>query len=226
MGYIRPPSMAQGEMLTAQQWNQYIVNNMAEGIPGKFAAKGDLLMGGGADLSTRLASPQDYYHNGKGLRITNGVPAWDIADVAVVSRTTLYELQAQEDFAPILFNNIHLQSDNFITMSSNDVRFTVLRTGHYISSFYVSLLTGVGSGAPAGAIYRIYCGVFNSAGTLLARYLLAEYVEKVAHGAHYTQALRGHVAFALTAGWRLQLQITNNHQLRIQNGYWSTRRVK
>lgn len=54
MAYTRPPTLTTGDYWSARQHNKYIKDNFAENIPGKIAAKGDLVVASGADAGDVL----------------------------------------------------------------------------------------------------------------------------------------------------------------------------
>jgi len=55
MAYNTPPTKQTGDVLTAAEWNTYIRDNFASGVPDILAAKGDLPVGTGPNAATRLA---------------------------------------------------------------------------------------------------------------------------------------------------------------------------
>lgn len=54
MAYNTPPTKATGDTLTAAEWNTYVRDNMAAGVPDIFEAAGDLAVAAGADQAARL----------------------------------------------------------------------------------------------------------------------------------------------------------------------------
>jgi len=55
MAYNTPPTKNTGDVFTASEFNTYIRDNFAAGVPDIFAAKGDLAAATGPDAATRLA---------------------------------------------------------------------------------------------------------------------------------------------------------------------------
>lgn len=73
MAYNTPPTKNTGDTFSASEFNTYIRDNMAAGVPDIFAAAGDLAVGSGNDAAVRLAKGVD----GDLLRITDaGAVAW------------------------------------------------------------------------------------------------------------------------------------------------------
>jgi hypothetical protein len=55
MAYNTPPTKNTGDVFTAAEFNQYIRDNFAAGVPDIFSAKGDLVAATAANAATRLA---------------------------------------------------------------------------------------------------------------------------------------------------------------------------
>lgn len=55
MAYNTPPTKNVGDSFTAAEWNTYMRDNMAAGVPDIFTTAGDLAVGSGPDAATRLA---------------------------------------------------------------------------------------------------------------------------------------------------------------------------
>jgi len=73
MAYNTPPTKNTGDTFSASEFNTYIRDNMAAGVPDIFEAAGDLAVGSGADAAMRLAKGQI----GQLLRVlSNGSVGW------------------------------------------------------------------------------------------------------------------------------------------------------
>jgi len=74
MAYNTPPTKATGDTLTAAEWNTYVRDNMAAGVPDVMGAAGDLLVGSGPDAANVLSKGDD----GAVLRMIGGNVSWGV----------------------------------------------------------------------------------------------------------------------------------------------------
>lgn len=72
MTYTPVPSKTTGEIVTATDWNTYLVANQAAGVPDIFEADGDLAVASGADVAGRLAKGSEY----QVLTVKNSAVTW------------------------------------------------------------------------------------------------------------------------------------------------------
>ncbi len=73
MAYNTPPTKNTGDTFTAGEFNTYIRDNFAAGVPDIFQAAGDLAVGSGPDSAARLPAGAE----GQLLKVVGGAVGWD-----------------------------------------------------------------------------------------------------------------------------------------------------
>ena len=207
-------------MLTAQQWNQYIVANFTEGVPGQVAAKGDLIVGDGQDRATRLPIISGGYTRRRGLRVNSaGSIAWDQPVYWRWAAVAPYDLAGGNAHTPIpMASHAAL---GVTPVAENNSSYVVLpEDGTYEFILSLLILTGVNT-ATINQVAQGYVSV-DDTDTQMCRWTVS-----TTTSAQSNNLMNGNLILPnLTAGQVIRFKVRNEMYLRISLGYGCMRRVR
>lgn len=220
MSYIRPARTNSGTLLTAQQWNQFIVENFTVGLPGQIAAKGDLIVGSGADSAARLAALSGAYYRRRGLRVNaSGAIEWEVPVYWRWSGIAPYEIAGSGAHNPIPMQNVGNLGGAPVA-EGNSYYFPLPEGGAYEFAVSVLMLVGIG-GCTANQVAQAYVGVND------ADYEIARWTVPVTTGAHSYNLMNGVLVLPnLLAGQRIRFRLRNEMHVRLASTYGCLRRVR
>lgn len=142
MGYSIVPTVATGDTMTAANWNQYVRDNFAAGVPDIFTAAGDLVYGSAADVAARLGIGS----TGKVLRVSSGgLPAWE--DGALLrgraSRSAPQSIPSAT-LTAVQFTAEDVDDGSFFDLGSYATRCTIPADGCYLLVGNVDFISSSG----------------------------------------------------------------------------------
>lgn len=135
MPFTPPALKSVATMITAADWNTLIRDNFEAGVPGLFAAKGDLAIGTGPQQATRLAVGTNYSTLMSDPNFTNGL-GWSFywrAKARRAGQTTLGNAAT----TVITFDTEDYDNGNMFTPGLQVI--TIPRTGVYRISGHVRI---------------------------------------------------------------------------------------
>lgn len=219
MPYVRPAPALTGAMLTAQQWNQFIVENFAVGVPGQVAAKGDLIVGADKDRAVRFPATFNSLQHRRGLRVNaNGAMVWDLPIMWRWASPGPIEISPTGTPTPIPMQNANNISVTPVR-EGNSYVVTIPETGTYEFIGALLMLIGVG-GVVANQVAQLYVGVNDT------NHQLARWTVPVNTGAHATNLMNGELLLNCTAGDEIRFRLRNEMHVRIVSGFGCFRRVR
>ncbi len=109
MAYNTPPTKSVGDTFTAAEWNTYIRDNQAAGVPDIFAAKGDLAIASGANAAGALTVGSDGQLLMADASQALGVK-WIGGGMHLIEEISLAAPAASVSFAtlPTIYRHLHL----------------------------------------------------------------------------------------------------------------------
>lgn len=217
--YVRPSPAVTGAMLTAGQWNQFIVENFAGGVPGQIAAAGDLIVGAGPDQAARLAALAGTYYNRRGLRINpDGQVAWDTPVYWRWSGFNPYEVPANGTPTTLAMNNAGNLGVT-PTREGNSYVCVIPETGSYEFIASMLMLIGIG-GVSENQVAQLYVSLDS------VDYQLARWTVPVTTGSHATNLMNGTLVLPVTAGTEIRFKLRNEMHVRMTGTYGCLGRLR
>lgn len=201
MAFTPPALKTVNTLITAADWNTFIRDNFAAGVPGLFAAKGDLAVGSGPQAAQRLAVGG----SGQALQVDPAFPlgvGWDFFHRAKVRRSAQASVPSASAVY-ITFDTEVYDNGNLATPGSQVV--TVQRDGVYRIAAFARLNR---NGQTLHAGESIYAGLTLN-GNLWA-YLA--YIQPAAETYSHTPywMLQGVLISHALAGWAIGLMVYQN----------------
>lgn len=135
MAYNTPPTKSPGDTFTAAEWNTYMRDNQAAGVPDQFAAAGDMFLGSGANAGIILPSSYSQYRlksNGVGSQLS-----WTATLPQVrLSRSTAQSI-ANNTATEITFTAEDADTDDFYPGSGTTI--TIPNVGFGLGLYLVTV---------------------------------------------------------------------------------------
>jgi hypothetical protein len=132
MAYTPVPAQSTGHNLTAAEFNQYVGENFAAGVPDIFEAAGDLAVASGANAAARLAAGAD----SRVLTVSGANPAWlPVVRTVVAGSTTDWSTDTGSWGSKTI-------TSNEIRCGWDKVSFTAASTGTSVFNFGHAFATG------------------------------------------------------------------------------------
>lgn len=131
MAYNTPPTKSVGDTLTAAEWNTYVRDNMAAGVPDLFTAQGDLVVASAANVAAVL--PASYNHYVLESTGVGGALQW----TATVPQCRIHKSTTQSipdnTLTEIAFDSEDADTDGFYPGSGNSITLpsTAIGSGLY-----------------------------------------------------------------------------------------------
>lgn len=201
MAFTPPALKSVNTMITASDWNTLIRDNFEDGVPGLFAARGDLAVGVASQQAARLAVGV----NGQTLQVDTNLSnyvGWSLFNRARASRAAQTSLGNAATTA-ITFDTEHYDVGSMFTPGSQSI--VIPRTGLYRIAGYVSILRNGQTLSPGNSI-QFYLRQNGSTWAYLG-YLQSAAETYTNTGAWY---MRGAIITHITAGQALGLAVYHN----------------